>query len=104
MKNYILKSKLLNYKTYNIDNTVVILIDLIDNQNRINGIIIGEQDALKVAESFNKEKIYNIRGNKITLNENQDELNELFELGILDNNMRKEELLIINSIFEDKWL
>lgn len=102
MKNYILKSKLLNYKTYNIDNTVVILIDLIDNQNRINGIIIGEEDTLKVAGSFNKEKIYNIRGNKITLNENQDELNELFELGILDNNMCKEELLIINSIVEDK--
>lgn len=79
-----LKVTLQDFKVYEMDNTMVVVLDLSDDSGSVKGIMVGNRDDADfkaLVNTINQDKTYKVYGKFCIVDTTSEELNLPFEIG-----------------------
>ena len=100
-KNVTIQATVKEIKKFEFEDTLVVILNLVDNSGKINGYIVSDRDKqeLEIIDSISKDHQYSIRGNILILND--EVINNLFsDYKEIINYIQSDKLLVVQSIKE----
>ncbi len=101
VKDITIQATVKEIKKFEFEDTLVIILNLVDNSGKINGYIVSDRDKqeLEIIDSISKDHQYSIRGNILILND--EVINNLFsDYKEIINYIQSDKLLVVHSIKE----